>query len=123
MRSTWRHASGRAPTSHVCPWIPAPSNVERSSSTSPTCPPEPIVHPPSARDLAIEHALRDRADRLGRSGDGGWRLVIAGGARAVLHARIVDDDWLVVDLYRAWSARSWWPLLQLNAGLDGCVRL
>ena len=81
------------------------------------------MHPPSARDLAIEHALRVSADRLERTGDGGWRLVFAGAARTVLHARIVDDDWLVADLYRAWSARSWWPLLQLNAGLNGCVRL
>jgi len=81
------------------------------------------VHLPSERDLAIEDALRGTADQFERSGDGGWRLVVAGGARTVLHARIVDDDWLVADLYRAWSARSWWPLLQLNAGLDGCVRL
>jgi len=81
------------------------------------------MHPPSDRDLAIERALRLAAHELERAAGGGWRLTVANGTRTTLHARVSDEDWLVVTAPCASSAPSWWPLLRLNAGLAGCARL
>ena len=83
------------------------------------------MQPPSIRDRAIEAALRLAARQLDRGAGGGWNLQVANGAITALHARVVDEDWLVLTAPYSGGgqAAETWPLLRVNAGLTGSARL
>lgn len=82
----------------------------------------------SVLDVAVERALRSAADCVETIPGAGWRVALLNGTHIEARARIAGEGWLELRTpgpqpVSLCTEALAWPLLCLNARLNGCARV